>query len=882
MTNLGRLTVGLTRLVAALAAVLALAALLVGVPWGLVTFIGWPLPDHIPTRDEIEATLLNPLSVTLLLKILACIAWPTWLVFTVDVARCVPDALRGVRPPAIGPVHAVAGVLVASAVLGLLPPHFPAASATPPPEPTLVAPQTAQSASPNPDGHHSTPRAITSRQDNTVVVRPPHQGVYDSLWRIAARALDDGRRWIEIFRLNRGRPQPDGGALTDPHLIRPGWVLRLPKDSTARPDSPPRLESALPHRAPSSQSVQPAPEVTQDQDHAPAPSAVTTTSGSALTLWSGGLVAATLASAVALAMVIRRRKRMRAYQPGSGDRTPPPPPTPAVHALRLAYDADHLDDTEPGAPMPVEIDLDGGTVDIGVHDERVRAIDVAAVNGLGLTGPGAEAAARALVVHVLASTRATVVVPAADARALVGEDLPATGRLHVTEDLPSAAAALAQHVPPDAPAQDSTELHAVLVARIERPEQRLQSILDAGIGGGIGAILLGHWPAGATVRVHADGIVAAASPAVDDLRDTRLFHMDAADTRDLVALLADTPAPRAPASSSTEPGDDELGTDAGGPGNTTHPEAIQPSSDSPEADSVDTEDPSHRLPADPADDGTHRAPTPDVAMLVDTIERIRQPRNHPWALSIFGPVTLTWYSPNDEGHDVTSALAPKHKALLVFLALHPSGTTRDAVREALWPDARGRRPFNAFYASLSQMRKAFATATDDQAADPISQHDEHVALDPDIIEVDYWQLHEAEHERRTAATDEDRLAAWSRIAAVYRGEIADGMSALWLEGPREAAHRCVVDALAGMAAHYRGRDPHRQLQLLEHARLLNPENEDIYRDIMRVQAELGFTDAIARTVQLLTTSLAEIGERPDPSTLTLARALQERQHRMAG
>lgn len=130
-------------------------------------------------------------------------------------------------------------------------------------------------------------------------------------------------------------------------------------------------------------------------------------------------------------------------------------------------------------------------------------------------------------------------------------------------------------------------------------------------------------------------------------------------------------------------------------------------------------------------------------------------------------------------------------------------------------------------------------------------------------------------------TDEDRMAAWSRIAAVYRSEIADGMSALWLEGPREAAHGIVVDALAGMAAHYRGNDPQRQLQLLEHARLLNPENEPIYRDIMRVQAQLGFTDAISRTVQLLTTTLAEIGERPDPNTLTLARALQTRQHRVA-
>ncbi len=133
MRLLARTTTRLLRLVGALAALAALAALLVGVPWGLVTFIGWPLPDHLPTGDEIEAALLNPLSVTMLLDLLACIAWPVWLAFVLDVARCVPDAVRGVRPPAIGPVHALAGLLVAAAAFGLLPPRAPVAAAGPVP-----------------------------------------------------------------------------------------------------------------------------------------------------------------------------------------------------------------------------------------------------------------------------------------------------------------------------------------------------------------------------------------------------------------------------------------------------------------------------------------------------------------------------------------------------------------------------------------------------------------------------------------------------------------------------------------------------------------------------------------------------------------------------
>ncbi|WP_147333485.1 LysM peptidoglycan-binding domain-containing protein [Micromonospora craniellae] len=52
------------------------------------------------------------------------------------------------------------------------------------------------------------------------------------LFGIAAKTLGDGRRAGEIFELNKGRPQPDGGRLDDPLLLRPGWILLLPADAT--------------------------------------------------------------------------------------------------------------------------------------------------------------------------------------------------------------------------------------------------------------------------------------------------------------------------------------------------------------------------------------------------------------------------------------------------------------------------------------------------------------------------------------------------------------------------------------------------------------------------------------------------------------------------
>lgn len=914
MRLLARITTRGLRLVGALAALAALAALLVGVPWGLVTFIGWPLPDHLPTGDEIEALLLNPLSVTFLLDILACIAWPVWLTFALDVARCVPDAVRGVRPPAIGPVHALAGLLVAAAVLGLLPPRVPVATAGPVPSVQPAAAVTVDKPAPT---LYSTTNQVrhtnVTSEPGTVIVQPPRAGVYDSLWRIAERELGDGHRWPDLFALNQGRPQPDGDTLTDPHLVRPGWVLHLPEAVEEPALAPPPPQEPLPPPAPSvdpapSVPAPPPPEPVPDRHNPPA-DAVAPTSDTAITLTSGGLVAATLAAAVTLGMLIRRRRRMRIYQPGSGDRTPPSAPAPAVHALRLAYDEAHLDTAEPDDADPIALpsaDTDlpdsaaeesepDAAVQVGIRDDRAHALDLATLHGLGLTGAGAEATARSLLVHLLATTRATVLIPHEDARALLGDDPPTSPRLRVTTGLDEAITVLAGRQDPDSTHHQDTELDIVLVASIERPHERLQAVLDTGTASGTAGILLGHWPAGATVRVRADGMVTAASPAVGELRGARLFHLDASDTRDLLDLLADTTSGPADTVDPTEdaepaPADDidneqDLGVelpvsdhidaqehdvegDQGGDATAGDEVQAATASDTPSATGE-----RHEAVLDSAD-------WPAVTELVTTDSTPDLP-NRPLSLAVFGPLTLTWHTPAGSEQDLTSVLAPKHKALLVFLALHPNGTSREAVREALWPEARGRRPYNAFYAGLSQIRKALTDATDDQATDLIAQHEEHVALNPDLVTVDYWQLNQAEHDRHLASTDDDRFAAWSRIAAVYRGEIADGMSALWLDGPREAAHRTVVDALAGMAAGYRGRDPQRQLQLLEHARLLNPENEDIYRDIMRVQAELGLTDAISRTVHLLTTTLADIGERPDPGTLTLARALRARQHRAA-
>jgi hypothetical protein len=60
------------------------------------------------------------------------------------------------------------------------------------------------------------------------VVPAPAHGSVPTLYSIAAATLGDGSLFMEIFKLNKGRPQPGGQRLESPHSVEPGWILLLP------------------------------------------------------------------------------------------------------------------------------------------------------------------------------------------------------------------------------------------------------------------------------------------------------------------------------------------------------------------------------------------------------------------------------------------------------------------------------------------------------------------------------------------------------------------------------------------------------------------------------------------------------------------------------
>ena len=344
---------------AGLGAIVLLTALTIGVPVALVAVVGLPIPHTMPKLNA----LTSQLDITAILRILSVIIWLAWiqLVWCVLVevkAAAAHTATRKV--PLSGATQSAAHRLVTAALL-----LFTAAAALTPAVISHGPPRPAHSVS-APAMNAVTPAIPVSgtgltaahvpqapaapNSDKAYLVKPPVGRFHESLWEIANNHLGDGRRYREIFELNKDRVQPDGSKLTIASLIRPGWTLLMPKDAHGPGIHAvtPKLASELGLAKPASGAKQQGPgQVTElpgsgtaagsvrDNGIFAAPAAPS----SQAPAWPYELSAASLLAAGVLA-ALGRRRREQLWGRAFGRRIAGPDPDAALaeKALRLGAD----------------------------------------------------------------------------------------------------------------------------------------------------------------------------------------------------------------------------------------------------------------------------------------------------------------------------------------------------------------------------------------------------------------------------------------------------------------------------------------------------------------------------------------------------------------
>ncbi|WP_328469093.1 LysM peptidoglycan-binding domain-containing protein [Actinoplanes sp. NBC_00393] len=820
-------------MVAAIRVVVVACALLFGVPALLFAVAGSPLPAQTPSAEQWQLWANDPLHPRYAGATARTVMWLVWALLAVLVAAAVAARVRrlpwsraaGYLP---GPLQGLAATLIGAATV---------TTATTTADAHEAVPVTASVPDYQPVARTLEPAQTEHRA--TVTVR---RG--DTLSGIAQRKLRDAERWPEIFALNRNKHFPDvGGRLHDPDVIYPGWRLQLPADAAPKPRTPARPKPATPAPTkPSEPAATAAPAATEqaNEDRATADEGVTL---------PGGWISLPLAAALVAAAVMVWLQRRRRYVPPAvidsdiddSHLRPLPAVLTTIKRQVRRRDPALLD---PPAPQPTVAQhnaaapadqpttgLDG--LQLAGLDGRMPA------DGWGLTGPGAHAAARGLLVATLSSgspadpdAKGQVIVAADTLEVLLGAagqryaDMP---RLHPTADLGEALTRAEEliverrRILQEHDAADLAELRAtepfhppmpqVLLLATAPPTDlrgRLATTVRLGASLQIAVVVLGDWTDGDTLTVADDGTTGTERIAVLDT-PTALQLLD-------VLHEAHTGTPVTAAVSATD----------GPPSSSPAQPVVQPAA----AGEPPNDSPPHTV-------------------------RVR----------LLGEPAIL----DSDGKPMTG-LRHHARGLLVYLAVHRDGARLPDLMEAFWPAATVRRASERLSTEVANLRRTIRQAAGDKSIQPVINTGGHYHLDPKLLDIDIWQVADA---LRQAATAEPgaRLALLSRAVDAHSGVLAAGCDYEWIEQPREHFRRLGVRARLEAAELIERDDPKAAADLLGDAAAIDPINEELARRAIRAIVAVGDHAGARSVMEHLHAALHHINEEPSEQTTTLAAEL---------
>ncbi|MFG1888110.1 BTAD domain-containing putative transcriptional regulator [Micromonospora sp. NPDC049051] len=530
--------------------------------------------------------------------------------------------------------------------------------------------------------------------------------------------------------------------------------------------------------------------------------------------------------------------------------------------------------------------------------------------GLGLTGPGAHAAARGFLTAALAAdgadhphARTQVVMPSATAATLLGAavDLPHTPRLTVTAGLDDALRILEEQTLHRTRLVDRHEVDTITELRATDPHEeplapvmlltdttghpdraRIAALLTQGQRLDIHGVLLGPWPDGHTIDVAADGTT---TPADSDNRHGshpadvgRLTVLNPTETTDLLTTLAEAhtgqraatePTPRTTATMPRSPLTGDT-ADSVPPHPTTAAELPATRTTANGADD-------RHVPSAPADrtagtagtashSATEEHPSPVVAassgeQAAAAKQTARDAKGaNPLPVRVLGPPGVV----DGDPHRTPRA---KSLELLVYLAVHNATAPAEAILDDLLPDAPRSKAAGRLYTYVSGLRALLRH--NGGPGNYVTHPDHRYQLNQDLLDVDLWRMRKEIRDAAQATDPRARTAALRRAVDAYNGPLADGCDYEWVEPYREAVRQEALDAYLALTDALIGQ-PAQQLRVLDAAIAHNPHHEPLYQAAMRARAQLGDINGIRALRRTVTRRLAEIDAEPSDDTLALA------------
>ncbi|GAB3852260.1 BTAD domain-containing putative transcriptional regulator [Dactylosporangium cerinum] len=523
--------------------------------------------------------------------------------------------------------------------------------------------------------------------------------------------------------------------------------------------------------------------------------------------------------------------------------------------------------------------------------------------GLGLAGPGSEAAARGLLVTAVAdgpdnpADRSVVLIPTPTAARLfgTGHALPDTPRIVITNGLPEAldqleavtlhrSRILHQHAvdtvaelrrvdPLEEPLPPTILLADTDI--LDEDRGRVTALLRQGHRLDVHGVLLGTWPPGDTVTVAADGTTSqtsqhenasTATPTDGSTRHAvdlgRLTVLTVGEAVDLLNVLAESQTGQLSTAAFDSPAPDETSDpDAGDTqGATPEPDASQPST-ALEARSSRSTGCSDQPPAA----GTTE---PDVDTDADAGAAASRANGDTTGRPIRRVAVELLGAPRVVDADTSKGtLRAKSLELLAYLAVHDGAVHYESILDDLLPDAPARKAVHRLHTYISDLRQILRRTGGHDTY--ITRTGQRYQLNRDAFDVDLWQMRTALHQAELADNPADRNAAWQQALQAYQGHLADGVDYEWIEPHREAARRQAVDAALALAATLKDQ-PETVIPILDRAITHSPYTEALYQAAMRANAAASRLDTVRALRHTLARQLADIDAEPSEETTALA------------